>query len=211
MIRGFRSAWKEVRPILLGLILVIALDGWLKTCWLGGFAFLLLLAVVFFFRDPDRTPASFSPAAILSPADGEVVAIEEIDDNGQKYNKVSIFLSLLNVHVQRSPVAGVVNSTVYTPGGFAPAYKEEARQNESNLILIDAEHGFVSVKQMTGVLARRIVCWVKAGQPLKAGQHLGLIKFGSRVELTFPNETEILVKNRQAVFGGQTVIARWKE
>ncbi len=157
--------------------------GLLLIAWAGGIAF---------FRDPEReTPAD--PTLMVAPADGKIVEISRIDrhdDLPGLATRVSIFLSIFDVHVNRSPCAGVVRSIRYTPGKFLDARDPESgRANESNTIVIepDPPHaGPVVVRQIAGLVARRIVCGVKVGQRLEAGQRIGLIKFGSRTELIVP-------------------------
>ena len=168
--------------------------------------------VVFFFRDPDRTPDSRDEGAILAPADGKVQKIEHLDEpqwiDGPA-QRITIFLSLLDVHVQRSPYAGQVGLIRYQAGAFAPAFLGAADANEANLVGIETVHGRLLVAQMAGVLARRIVCWTAVGAHLSGGQRFGLIRFGSRVDLYAPPAVQVLVAPGEQVYGGQTVLARW--
>lgn len=162
----------------------------------------------FFFRDPERIIPQ-TPETIVSPADGRVVEI--VPENAQT-RRISIFLSLWDVHINRAPYGGVVRSVVYTPGKFLAAYRQEASWvNEANTITI-AEHGreFI-VKQIAGVLARRIVCRVRPGDTLDKGQRYGLIRFGSRTDLLLPATAEIAVQVGDVVKGGETILAFLKE
>lgn len=171
--------------------------------------FVLLLFVIYFFRDPNRQ-IDFNNKTLLSPADGVVMEIKEVkDDNfeGGKAQKVTIFLSIFNVHVNRSPIAGKVTATSYRPGKYLPAFKSHASElNERNTIYVENEFTKVIVHQITGLIARRIVCWSKEGDYLEQGERFGLIKFGSCTELIFPSDIEISVKKGDTVRGGLTVI-----
>ncbi len=178
----------------------------------------VLLAVLFgflllFFRDPVRTPPQ-DDSLVLAPADGEIMAVEMVDEPRfliHRALKISIFMSLLNVHVNRAPVAGRVALVQHVPGQFLQAFRPESSAlNEHNLIGLETTHGRVLVKQVAGILARRIVCTVEVGQELATGQRVGLIKFGSRVELFLPPEAEPAVQPGDRTHAGLTVIARWK-
>lgn len=212
MIGGFLAAWREVRLIVLGLGAAAGLGLAARKPWLTALAGMLLGGVAYFFRDPERAPATPSASDILSPADGRVMSIDWLegapDWEGPAW-RISIFLSLFDVHVQRSPTAGLVQLCQYHPGGFVPAFKKEAETNESNLVMIYTAQGRLAVRQIAGILARRIVCWVQPDDVLSAGQRLGLIKFGSRVDLLMPPEVEILATIDQRVQAGHSVLARW--
>ena len=163
--------------------------------------------IAFFFRDPTRVPPS-DPNLLVSPADGTVVDAGPAPSDPSR-KQIGIFLSILNVHINRSPLSASVASIRYTPGSFFAAYREEAAtQNERNeLELLDG--GFrVTVRQIAGVIARRIVCTVAENDRLERGQRFGLIQFGSRTEVVLPWETEILVRVGDRVRGGETPIAR---
>lgn len=170
---------------------------------------LLLSFVVFFFRNPYRKPPE-SENLVISPADGTVMSITEIEEPDFLYSKavkVSIFLSLFNVHINRSPIAGVVKYTHYRPGKFIPAFKSHASEiNERNTIGIEGNGIKILVHQITGFIARRIVCWVKEGDKLEFGERFGLIKFGSCTEIVLPLNVEIKVKPGDKVKGSKTVI-----
>lgn len=211
---GILAAWREVKAIVIGLMGVSLLAFLTKWRWLGLCSTILLGWVFYFFRDPERQPPSDSPEWVLAPADGTVMEVGLSDEplffEGTA-QKVSIFLSLFDVHVQRSPYQGQVQFLKYRPGSFAPAFLKDVEENEYNFIGLSTNYGPVGVKQISGILARRIVCWPKLGDELATGRRLGLIKFGSRVDLFLPVEAEILVAPGQKVNGGQTIIGRWAE
>lgn len=169
----------------------------------------LLAFVLFFFRNPYRK-IPVEPKVIVSPADGRVMSVSEMDENDfikGKAIKVSIFLSLFNVHINRSPVAGTVKFTAYRPGKYLPAFKSHASDiNERNTIGVEGNGIRVIVHQITGFVARRIVCWVKEGDVLTTGERFGLIKFGSCTEIIVPAGTEIRVKPGDKVKGAKTII-----
>jgi phosphatidylserine decarboxylase len=160
-----------------------------------------------FFRDPDRTAPSV-PGAVLAPADGRVMRVTEIDDAWVgRAVRVSIFLSPLDVHVNRSPVAGLVERVEYASGRFLAAYRDEASElNERCTLALEGESGRVGVKQIAGVVARRIVCRVRQGDKLQQGERYGLIRFGSRTDLVVPKATEIRVRVGDRVKGGETIM-----
>ena len=183
---------------------ILAVVGW----WVGALALALItLAFLGFFRDPDRRPPSL-PGAVLAPADGKVMAIVQVEDRWVgPATRVSIFLSPLDVHVNRTPVAGIVREVDYAPGRFLAAYRPEAsEENERCTLALETDTGRMSVRQIAGVLARRIVCRVRPGDKLQAGERYGLIRFGSRTDLVVARGTEIRVKEGDRVRGGETVI-----
>jgi phosphatidylserine decarboxylase len=161
-----------------------------------------------FFRDPDRT-APAVPGAVLAPADGRVMRVVEIDDPWVgRAVRLSIFLSPLDVHVNRSPVAALVEGVQYAAGRFLAAYRDEASElNERCTLSLQGESARVGVKQIAGVVARRIVCRARPGDTLQAGERYGLIRFGSRTDLVVPEGTEIRVKAGDKVRGGETIMA----
>jgi phosphatidylserine decarboxylase len=159
-----------------------------------------------FFRDPERAIPVVANG-VLAPADGRVLSVEDaVDPFVGPAVRVAIFLSPLDVHVNRAPIAGVVTDTVYTPGRFAAAYDAAAEANERCAVRIQGEHARVTVVQIAGVVARRIVCRVGSGDKLAAGDRFGLIRFGSRTDCYMPRTTEITVRVGEMVRGGQTVI-----
>ena len=167
---------------------------------------LLAAFVLYFFRDPDRTaPAG---AEIVSPADGKVVDVSKNVFDGLPVWKLSIFLSIFDVHVNRSPISGVISKVQYAPGKFLAAYRpESSAENEQNTVWIDGERFSVAFKQIAGLIARRIVFNKKAGDRLACGERVGLIKFGSRVDLFLPLELQPSVKIGDRVRAGATVLA----
>jgi phosphatidylserine decarboxylase len=165
------------------------------------------LASLGFFRDPERvTPTAAH--AVIAPADGRVTIVDEHDDPfvGSAL-RISIFLSPFDVHVTRSPIAGVVVGTVYTSGHFLPAYRPEAgEENERCAVHIEGARARVTVVQVAGVAARRVVCRVGAGDKLQAGERFGIIRFGSRTDCFMPRGTQALVQPGDRVVGGETAI-----
>jgi len=169
--------------------------------------FALAAFFLWFFRDPERT-APPGPHAV-SPADGKVVGIR---DAGPGLTRISIFLSPLDVHVNRSPIAGRIVRVDYQPGEFLIASREEASErNEQNIIVVEAEDGVrVTFKQIAGLVARRVVCYKRQGDNVGMGERIGLMKFSSRMDVIFGPEWEILVKERERVWAGTTIVARRK-
>ena len=165
------------------------------------------LASLGFFRDPERAVPALANA-VLSPADGRVTSVDEaVDPFVGAAVRVSIFLSPLDVHVNRAPIGGLVVDTAYTRGRFVAAYDPDAAEvNERCTIRIQGETARVTVVQIAGVVARRIVCRVSAGQKLEAGERLGLIRFGSRTDCYMPRGTAVHVAQGDRVVGGETVL-----
>jgi phosphatidylserine decarboxylase len=165
------------------------------------------LASLGFFRDPERTPPALANA-VLSPADGTVTSVDEaVDPFVGAAVRVSIFLSPLDVHVNRAPISGLVVATAYTRGRFVAAYNPEAGEvNERCTIRIQGESARVTVVQIAGVVARRIVCRVAAGDKVEAGQRFGLIRFGSRTDCYMPRGTTVHVAPGDGVTGAETVL-----
>lgn len=165
------------------------------------------LASLGFFRDPEREVPGVD-RAVLSPADGRVTEVaEDLDDFVGPAVRVSIFLSPADVHVNRAPIAGLVVDTVYTPGRFRPAFAPDAgRVNERCAVHLQGQDARVTVVQVAGVVARRIVCRVGAGDKLEAGERFGMIRFGSRTDCLMPRGTRVLVEPGERVTGGVTVL-----
>lgn len=167
--------------------------------------------ITFFFRNPKRK-IPYDNSLVLSPADGKVMSVCEVYDDqflNQVGLKVTIFLSVFDVHVNRSPIAGEIKFQQYTCGRFRPAYKESVGcENERHSIGIENDNMKVLVTQIAGILARRIVSWVTLGSILQLGERYGLIKFASCTEVIVPKTVEILVKKGDRVKGGETVIGR---
>jgi phosphatidylserine decarboxylase len=169
----------------------------------------LLLAAFFlwFFRDPSRTITS-APGAIVSPADGVITEAEWVETTQGSKLRVSIFLNVFDVHVNRSPIKGTVKVVEYREGGFMNAMTPESSlTNEQTLVQIDGDGYEVSLKQIAGLLARRIVCNLKVGDTVERGQRIGMIKFGSRCDVLMPAEAMLKVKTGSRVKGGASVLA----
>ncbi len=179
--------------------------------WSGGLLLFLGLFILYFFRDPERN-VPVEPDAILSPADGRVVVITEEPLDGVAGRRVSIFLSVWDVHVNRAPVAGRISRVRYCPGRFYAALRERAStENEQNEIRITMAGGQqVMIKQIAGWIARRILCWKAEGDAVARGERVGMIRFGSRTDVWLPLNTEIVVRRGQQVAGCSTILARWK-
>ncbi|MBI5743088.1 MAG: phosphatidylserine decarboxylase [Elusimicrobia bacterium] len=185
------------------------LMAWIRWAGIPVLALGLFFAAfsAYFFRDPEREKV-FAPGEIACPADGTVMSVKNEGTPG--VTVVRIFLSVLNVHVQRAPMEGKVTKTKYTKGKFAIAYKPEAADNERNLIRIDGEYGrFVEVEQITGSIARRIACYVSEGQAVKISERIGMIYFGSQVAVYLPETARVLVKPGDKVEGAETTLALW--
>jgi len=188
---------------------------------LGGVSFLLhwyvaavvlvlLAAFVFsFFRDPERViPTELG--AVVSPGDGRVVVVTDEESEGKPGKRVSIFLAVWNVHVNRSPAAGTITKMEYRPGKFLAAMRERASaENEQNVFTLSTDAGEMVFKQIAGLIARRVVSWKKAGEKVARGERIGLVRFGSRVDVWVPQQAQILVKLGENVKGGSSVLARW--
>jgi phosphatidylserine decarboxylase len=193
---------------ILGIITAILLVIYWPVSILTG---LLFFFVAFFFRNPSRV-IPVDESIVTSPADGVVMSVSNVDENlfiNGPVKKVNIFLSVFNVHINRSPISGEVKYINYVPGKFLPAFKSHASEiNERNYIGIESDRYKVLVCQITGFIARRIVCYAKKNAKLDKGQRFGLIKFGSCTEIFLPKEIEILVNPGDKVKGGETAIGR---
>jgi len=172
-------------------------------------AVLLALFIFSFFRDPERVIPS-ERGAVVSPGDGRVVVVTDEENAGRPGKRVSIFLAVWNVHVNRSPAAGTIAKLEYRPGKFLAAMRERASvENEQNVFTLSTDTGEIVFKQIAGLIARRVVSWKKPGDKVARGERIGLVRFGSRVDLWVPKDAEILVKVGENVKGGSTVLARW--
>jgi len=179
--------------------------------WLSVFPFLVMAFMVFFFRDPERvTPPGEN--TVVAPADGRVVSILKVTEGQYLHREmtlIGIFMSPLNVHVNRAPIAGRVETVVHTPGRFMAAYKLEASmENEHIDMVLEGKPGRILVRQVAGFLARRAVCRVRPGDQVSKGERYGLIKFGSRLDVYLPPEAEVLVAENDVVLAGETVLGR---
>jgi len=187
---------------------------WSPLFWVG----LILTAwCVYFFRDPPRiTPVAAD--LVISPADGRIAAVSvgmaprELGMGDQTRRRVSVFMSVFDCHVNRMPLAGRIDKIVYTPGKFLNADLDKASEdNERNGFVIDSLHGPIGLVQIAGLVARRIVCFVGEGDTLSAGERVGLIRFGSRLDVYLPLSAQVLVAEGQTAIAGETVIAHFGE
>lgn len=197
--------------IYLALLFLVGVIFYLIFPYLALIPAILFLFTAFFFRNPKRVVPE-KEDIVLSPADGTVMSVERVYEDkyikGEAIN-VKIFLSIFDVHLNRSPVSGIIQYRSYYPGKFLPAFKSHASEvNERNYLGISTGKYRIMVVQVTGFIARRIRCWVDVNDKLKIGQIFGLIKFGSCTELYLPSETEIFVKKGDKVRGGETIIGR---
>lgn len=202
-----------VPPFLVGLGLLFLASFWgagrIALIVLGPILVVLGLFVLYFFRDPEREIPS-DPGAVVSPADGHVVEIVDEANDGRAGRRISIFLSVFDVHVNRTPVAGRIAKVDYQPGKFYAAYRKDASQkNERNVITVDTGHGEIVFKQIAGAIARRVICWKQPGQTVARGERIGMIRFGSRVDIWLPAGSEILVRRGEKVAGGSSILAKW--
>lgn len=208
-------AWEGIPYIAISLSVTVSL---FILNWL---LFAILMTVlsaftIYFFRDPDR-PQINDKAAILTPADGKVLAIEDLEQGDDRYprgaKKISIFMSLFDAHINRIPAEGTITDLSYHPGKFFSANMDKASaHNEHNIITLDTLNKTKIVfVQIAGFIARRIACWVKEGDAVKAGQRFGLIRFGSRLEIYLPTHCTILVKKGQKVKAGQSILGYLNE
>jgi phosphatidylserine decarboxylase len=181
------------------------------SAWIAIPLAILAAFLAFFFRDPDRLAPSNADQSVLSPADGRVIvagpAVPSAAPPGH-WQQVSVFLSPMDVHVNRVPVSGRITDVSYTPGRFLPAYQSDAATvNERSEIWIDHHGETIVARQIVGFLARRVVCRVKVGADVRAGDRFGVMKFGSRMDIFVPPTATIVVTVGQSVRGGETVIA----
>lgn len=201
--------WFGLPPLVIGILLMVFGRGWLVAA--GGVVVFLGLFVFSFFRNPDRNIPE-EPGVIVCPADGRVVVVKGETNGGRPGKRVSIFLAIWNVHVNRAPAAGRIKRVDYQPGKFLAAWDESASfQNEQNVFTQATEYGDIVYKQIAGWVARRVVSWKKAGEDVARGERIGLVRFGSRVDVWLPEEAEIAVKVGDNVKGGSSVLARMPE
>jgi len=186
---------------------IAVLVGWLTVPALAVIPLLLGAFFLWFFRDPERRIPAVD-GAIVSPADGKVTDISVIDVAGRERTRISIFLNVFNVHVNRSPAAGTITHVLYQPGKFGNAMGAiSAEQNEQNIVTLETEYGTMVFKQIAGLLARRIVFTKHVGDHVARGERVGLIKFGSRTDVIFGAEVQMKVRVGDSVKGGSTVLA----
>ena len=201
------------RPFIGGALLLALVSG-IALGWVPAVLFVALSGFfVFFFRDPERSPPidSHSGRAVLAPADGRVLVAGPAEPGAAPpgaWQQISIFLSPMDVHVNRMPVSGQVTRVAYSPGKFLPAYRPDAASsNERSEIWIDHGGQLVVARQIVGILARRVVCRAEVGAQVRAGDRFGIMKFGSRMDIFLPPNTTLQVRLGQMVRGGETVIA----
>jgi phosphatidylserine decarboxylase len=169
----------------------------------------LALFVFSFFRDPERVIPK-EAGAIVAPADGRVLVVTDEENNGRPGKRISIFLAIWNVHVNRAPAEGVITKLEYKTGKFLAAMREQASsENEQNIFTLSTDAGEMVFKQIAGLIARRVVSWKKSGERVARGERIGLVRFGSRADIWMPREAEIAVKPGDHVKGGSSVLARW--
>jgi len=195
-----RDAYHFIIPLAF-LILVCLLAGWI---WSGTILVLLAGFVVYFFRDPQRS-IPIDERAIVSPADGRVV---KLDPDG-KYLVLSIFLSIFDVHINRAPIGGVITRQDYHPGEFKIAYDDEASAKNERVVMTIEDDRKLTFSLIAGMVARRICLWKNEGERVSKGDRIGLIRFGSRVDVRLPRECELVVGRGDRVYAGATVIAYW--
>lgn len=200
-----KEAYKfAVPPLVAGVACLI--PGWK---WAAGILFLLGLFVFYFFRDPDRAIPT-DPGVVVAPADGRVMEVVEEEFGSVPGQRISIFLSIWDVHVQRAPVAGRISKIEHRPGTFYGAYRRVAsHQNEQNVIYINTPRATMIVKQIAGAIARRVLCWKHEGDEVAMGERVGMIRFGSRVDMWLPGDAQVKVHRGQFAKGGETVVAKW--
>ena len=204
---------KEGYPFIFFFSAITVLALIFRMNWVTAIALVLTLFMVYFFRDPERvTPADRN--VFYAPADGKIIRIKESEENellNARSLMISIFMSPLNVHVNRVPTDGTVKEVKYFPGKFFSAFKDEASNyNEHITMLYETEHGNIMLKQIAGSVARRAVCRVKPGDILSQGDRYGIIKFSSRVDIFLPLDTEVKVKLNDKVKAGETILATRK-
>lgn len=206
--------FKEGRGILIGVI-VVAIIGYFVWWPFAVAALAFGIFALYFFRNPERTcpGAEGDPDLLVCPADGKIIAIEHDPRGFDGYSdRVSIFLSVSDVHVNRMPMAGTIEKISYHRGSFVPAFVPKSSElNERNDITIIGPHNRrIQVRQIAGIIARRIICWPKEGQTLERGMLYGMIKFGSRVDILLPSTVTLYITKGQRVFGGSTILGRWQ-
>lgn len=205
---GFKIA-PEGYPILIPLAAagILLFSNW---PFLGIFFGLASVSVAWFFRDPERVIPD-GDNLVLSPADGRIVAIEPVRRESEDFLKISIYLSLWDVHITRAPLEAKVSNIQYTPGNFFAAFREKARHaNENNLISLSSGGARnIAVRQIAGAVARKIVCYCRPGQKIAKGERIGMIKFGSCVQAEIPAGAKLKAVLGQKVRGGETVLAEF--
>jgi phosphatidylserine decarboxylase len=197
---------RDVYKFLIPLLLMGILSVLLHLPYLAGLIFILAAFVCFFFRNPDRHIPE-GKNLVVSPADGKIVKISRTTAGEQT---ISIFLNIFNVHANRSPISGELEQLEYKRGKFKVAFDEEAsRVNEQNILTIAGPGIRIMVRQIAGLIARRVICWKTPGHSLKRGELIGFIRFGSRVDIVLPEQVRILVKIGDRVRGGSSILGEY--
>jgi phosphatidylserine decarboxylase len=200
------EGWPFIIPLAIVTALLFSI-GWKNTAVVS---LLLTLFVLYFFRDPERTVPQ-DAGAVVSPADGRVIVVKDIFEPTylkQEVKQISIFLSVFNVHVNRSPISGTVETVKYNPGKFHVASVDKASldNEQTAMVISDGKHK-VLVKQIAGLIARRILCYAVPGDAIRTGERYGLIRFGSRVDIFLPRDADLKVKVGDRVTGARDIIA----
>lgn len=193
-----------------GVFLFTLVTGYISQSWSGStlahFLFiigiLLTLFFIVFFRDPERTPQG-DDDDMVSPADGKVIRIND--------RIVCIFMNIHNVHVNRAPLSGIVTHIDYKPGGFIPAFNKDSNVNERNHVVVKSDYGILELTQIAGILTRRIVSYISEGGHVERGERIGMIRFGSRVDVVIPEGYGFIIGKGANVKAGETIIAMKKE
>ena len=202
---------KECLPFVLISLVITILFLYLGLVVVAVLSGIITIFIIYFFRDPERKNSA-DPKSVLTPADGRILEIRHIRniDNplGRPAIKISIFMSIFNVHVNRIPIRGTIGEISYHPGKFFSANLDKAsKYNENNVLILHTyDSRKIAVIQIAGLIARRIACWVKEGSEVEAGQRFGLIRFGSRLEVFLPGDSRIIVQPNQKVKAGETII-----
>ena len=199
---------QEGYPFIIFSLIITIFIAFLGICWLVVLSALILLFVIWFFRNPERRFLE-KEKVVISPADGKVIKVESVEMNDAiagKFKKISIFMNVFNVHVNRVPYGGKIEAINYYEGKFLSANLDKASSdNERNAIQIRTDNGsLIWVVQIAGLIARRIVCWVKVGDEIKKGERFGLIRFGSRVDVYLPENSRITAEIGEKVKAGET-------
>lgn len=209
-----RDAYPYLLTLFLAVVVTAALGYFLAPSFYLFTLLLLLMAcfVAFFFRNPHRD-VPLDPTLVLAPADGHVSIVRAVDGaNPDAGTLVSIFLSVFDVHINRTPIPGRITQVVYREGKFLNALNHRSSlENEQNIITVENENLSVTFTQIAGLIARRIVFWKEIGDTLQPGERVGLIKFGSRTDMLLPSKVEILVKKGDRVIGGKTIIGKIRQ
>jgi len=208
-----RAGWPFIVPPAVLMVLFTAMGLWIPGFKIAAVLMAVVMVfMVFFFRDPDRVVPG-EPGLVIAPADGRVLIAGDADPGVApqgEWTQLSVFLSPLDVHINRIPLGGRVTKVEYQPGRFLAAYRwEAASQNERNDIWIDSGGQTVVCRQVVGVLARRLVCRVRVGDEVRVGDRYGLMKFGSRIDLFLPRHVRLRVGKGDRIRGGETVVASW--